>query len=80
MSLNNFLCTPFVEVLTFAILWIGHRLNQNRLRFAESRAILSRVHLMLRPCILMTRALYLTSVEKVSEKYLHLQKTEDCRP
>ena len=23
MSLNNFLCTPFVEVLTFAILWIG---------------------------------------------------------
>ena len=23
MSLNNFLCIPFVEVLTFAILWIG---------------------------------------------------------
>ena len=23
MSLHNFLCTPFVEVLTFAILWIG---------------------------------------------------------
>ena len=22
MSLHNFLCTPFVEVLTFAILWI----------------------------------------------------------
>ena len=23
MSLNSFLCTPFVELLTFAILWIG---------------------------------------------------------
>ena len=23
MSLNSFLCTPFLEVLTFAILWIG---------------------------------------------------------
>ena len=23
MSLNSFLCTRFVEVLTFAILWIG---------------------------------------------------------
>ena len=23
MSLNNFLCTPTVEVLTFAIIWIG---------------------------------------------------------
>ena len=23
MSLHNFLCTPFVEVLTFAIIWIG---------------------------------------------------------
>ena len=23
MSLNSLLCTPFVEVLTFSILWIG---------------------------------------------------------
>ena len=23
MSLNSFLCTPFVDVLTFDILWIG---------------------------------------------------------
>ena len=23
MSLHNFLCIPFMEVLTFAILWIG---------------------------------------------------------
>ena len=23
MSLNNFLCTPYMAVLTFAILWIG---------------------------------------------------------
>ena len=31
------------------------------------------------PCILKTRALYLTSVEKVSGQYLHLLKLENCR-
>ena len=54
-------------------------MNQNRLKFAESRAILSRVHLMSRPCILKTQALHLTSVEKVSGQYLHLLKVENCR-
>ena len=28
MSVNSFLCTPFVEVLTFAILWIGLLIEQ----------------------------------------------------
>ena len=28
MSLNNFLCTPFVEVFTFVILWIGLLIEQ----------------------------------------------------
>ena len=44
MSLNSFLCTPFVEVLTFAILWIGLLIEPEPVKFAESRAILSRVH------------------------------------
>ena len=77
MSLNNFLCQPFVEVLTFAILWIGQLIEPEPVEI--SRAILSRVHLMLGPCILKTQVLYLTSVEKVSEKYLHLLKAENCR-
>ena len=34
---------------------------------------------MLQPCILKTRALYLTSVEKVSWQYLHLLKINNCR-
>ena len=54
-------------------------MNQNRLKIAESRAILSRVYLMSWPCILKTRALYLTSVEKALEQFLHLLKTENCR-
>ena len=31
MSLHNFLCTPFVEVLTFAILWIGLRIEPEQI-------------------------------------------------
>ena len=34
---------------------------------------------MSRPCILKTQALYLTSVGKALEQYLHMLKTENCR-
>ena len=38
MSLNNFLCTPFVEVLTFAILWIGQLIETEPVEICRSKS------------------------------------------
>ena len=79
MSVHNFLCTHFVEVLTFAILWLGLLIGPEPVEICRIKSYIIKLHLMSRPCILKTQALYLTSVEKVSGQNLHLLKIENCR-
>ena len=40
MSLNNFLCTPFVEVLKFAILWIGLLIEQELVEICRIKSFI----------------------------------------
>ena len=79
MSLNTFLCTPFVEVLTFVILWIGLLIEPELVEICRIKSYIIKSTLNVAALYLKTPALYLTSVENVSEQYLHLLKTENCR-
>ena len=78
MSLNNFLCTPFVEVLTFAILWIGILIEPEPVEIWRIKRYIINSTLNVAVLYFEDPGL-LTSVEKFSEQYLHLLKTEYCR-
>ena len=79
MSLNNFLCTPFVEVLTVAILWIELLIEPELVEICRTKSYIIKSTLNVQPCILKTQALHLTSLEMVLGQYLHLLKVENCR-
>ena len=79
MSLHNFLCTPFMEVLTFAILWIGLLIEPEQVEISRIKSYIIKSTLNVAALYFEDRALYLTSVEKVLGQYLHLLKIENCR-
>ena len=61
---------PYVEVLTFAILWIGPLIEQEPIEICRIKSYIIKSTLNVT-----ARA----RVEKISKQYLHLLKTENCR-
>ena len=76
MSLNSFLCTPFVEVLTFFILWIGLLIEPELVEICRIKSYIIKSTLNVATLYFEDPGLVF---EQVSEQYLHLLKTENCR-
>ena len=58
-----------MDVLTFAILWIGLLIEPDLVEIRRIKSYIIKGTLNVAASILKTHALYLTSVEKVSEQY-----------
>ena len=68
-----------MEVLTFAILWIGLLIEPEQVEISRIKSYIIKSTLNVAALYFEDRALYLTSVEKVLGQYLHLLKIENCR-
>ena len=65
MARNNFLCTPFVEVLTFAILWIGLSIETEPVGICRIKSYIIKITLNVTALYFEDPALYLTSFRTI---------------